>query len=154
MGSQGNYKRSWRNLLLNRGYQLRFTLTTVGVSLLLLTVLGGWVLRVADRATQIAINNVRSVECGTFSVEAPNDETAEPDTNSRRRAVVVTTEMKSVENGVITDKDTNQTSASPVSPLDAAKKIEECEAKLRAEIQSLEDRQRLILGLLLSLIHI
>ena len=43
-----SYKRSWKNLLLNKRYQLRFTLFMVGLSALLMVGLGIWVMWVAD----------------------------------------------------------------------------------------------------------
>ena len=36
------YKRSWKNLLLNKRYQLRFTLFMVGLSAVLMAGLGLW----------------------------------------------------------------------------------------------------------------
>src|SRR5688572_22316187 len=56
------YKRSWKNLLLNKRYQLRFTLFMVGLSAVLMALLGWWVMKVADRATKVAINNVLGEE--------------------------------------------------------------------------------------------
>ncbi len=50
---QHQYKRSWKNLLLNKRYQLRFTLFMVGLSALLMAVLGWWVMREASKATTI-----------------------------------------------------------------------------------------------------
>ena len=38
-GGAKGYKRSWKNLLINKRYQLRFTLFMVGVSALLMAVL-------------------------------------------------------------------------------------------------------------------
>jgi len=45
MGGPRNktYKRSWRNLLLNKQYQLSFTLLMVGLAALLMAGLGWWV---------------------------------------------------------------------------------------------------------------
>ena len=50
-GGARGYKRSWKNLLINKRYQLRFTLFMVGMAALLMTGLGVWVMRVADEAT-------------------------------------------------------------------------------------------------------
>src|SRR5688500_258325 len=52
------YKRSWKNLLLNKRYQLRFTLFMVALSAVLMCLLGWWVMTVAARATEVSINNV------------------------------------------------------------------------------------------------
>jgi len=54
------YKRSWKNLLLNKRYQLRFTLFMVGLSALLMGVLGWWVNKEARKATTIFLNNVQT----------------------------------------------------------------------------------------------
>jgi hypothetical protein len=48
------YKRSWKNLLLNKRYQLRFTLFMVGVSAILMTGLGIWVMKEANEATSVS----------------------------------------------------------------------------------------------------
>ena len=57
------YKRSWKNLLLNKRYQLRFTLFMVGVSALLMSVLGIWVMKEANEATTVAMARVRGEAC-------------------------------------------------------------------------------------------
>ena len=60
---QKGYKRSWKNLLLNKRYQLRFTLFMVGISALLMTGLGIWVMKQANEATTVAIDRVRGDAC-------------------------------------------------------------------------------------------
>jgi hypothetical protein len=57
------YKRSWKNLLLNKRYQLRFTLFMVGIAAVLMTGLGIWVMRQANEATTVAIDRVRGDAC-------------------------------------------------------------------------------------------
>jgi hypothetical protein len=57
------YKRSWKNLLLNKRYQLRFTLFMVGVSAILMSVLGLWVMKEANEATTVAMIRVRGEAC-------------------------------------------------------------------------------------------
>jgi hypothetical protein len=57
------YRRSWKNLLLNKRYQLGFTLFMVGLSALLMAFLGYWVLQEARRATEVAVNNVEGQRC-------------------------------------------------------------------------------------------
>ena len=47
------YKRSWKNLLINKRYQLRFTLFMVGLAVVLMALLGWWVVRVASEATSV-----------------------------------------------------------------------------------------------------
>jgi len=62
-GGARGYKRSWKNLLINKRYQLRFTLFMVGMAALLMTGLGWWVMRVADEATEVAASRVRGDSC-------------------------------------------------------------------------------------------
>lgn len=57
------YKRSWRNLLINKQVQLRFTMFMVGLSALLMVLLGVWVKRVADNTTEVGLNRVRGEIC-------------------------------------------------------------------------------------------
>lgn len=57
------YRRSWKNLLLDRGYQLRFTLFMVGVSAVLVSFLGYWVLQEARKTTTVGINDVLGRPC-------------------------------------------------------------------------------------------
>jgi hypothetical protein len=61
MGKPKNvaYKRSWKNLLINARYQLRFTLFMVLVTAVLMTFLGIWVMKRASRATEVSIANVQ-----------------------------------------------------------------------------------------------
>ena len=54
-GPDRSYKRSWKNLLINKRYQLRFTLFMVGVSAILMTGLGIWVMKEANEATTVAM---------------------------------------------------------------------------------------------------
>ena len=58
-----SYKRSWKNLLINKRYQLRFTLFMVGLSALLMVGLGIWVMRVADETTAVSMTSVRGDAC-------------------------------------------------------------------------------------------
>jgi hypothetical protein len=53
-GAKPQYKRSWKNLLLNKRYQLRFTLFMVGVSAVLMSGLGIWVMKEANEATSVS----------------------------------------------------------------------------------------------------
>ncbi|MBL9015710.1 MAG: hypothetical protein JNL83_16115 [Myxococcales bacterium] len=57
------YKRSWKNLLINKRYQLRFTLFMVGISTLLMTGLGIWVMKVANETTTVSMASVRGTPC-------------------------------------------------------------------------------------------
>lgn len=71
-----SYKRSWKNLLLNKRYQLRFTLFMVGLAALLMAVLGLWVMKEANEATTVAVARVRGEACPKVPVlnEAGNDD--------------------------------------------------------------------------------
>ena len=53
------YRRSWKNLLLNKRYQLSFTLFMVGLSAILMTLLGYCVAEEARKATQVSENLVK-----------------------------------------------------------------------------------------------
>lgn len=57
------YRRSWKNLLINKRYQLRFTLFMVGLSGALMMLLGIWVKRVADNTTEVGLARVRGEPC-------------------------------------------------------------------------------------------
>lgn len=61
-GDRG-YKRSWKNLLINKRYQLRFTLFMVGLSALLMVGLGAWVMSVADETTAVSKTSLRGDAC-------------------------------------------------------------------------------------------
>ncbi len=62
-GGNRQYKRSWRNLLINKRYQLRFTLFMVGLSAVLMAALGWWVMQTATEATNVAVGQVRGEPC-------------------------------------------------------------------------------------------
>lgn len=62
------WKRSWKNLLLNKRYQLRFTLFMVIVSGLLMLVLGWWVMKKANEATAVAATAVQGEACPKIPV--------------------------------------------------------------------------------------
>ena len=61
--SNRTYKRSWKNLLINKQYQLRFTLIMVGLATLLMGLLGWWVIRVASEATTVSKSGLRGQAC-------------------------------------------------------------------------------------------
>jgi hypothetical protein len=62
-GGDRTYKRSWKNLLINKRYQLQFTLFMVGLSTLLMSGLGIWVMRVANETTTVSMASVRGTPC-------------------------------------------------------------------------------------------
>jgi len=61
--SKPAYKRSWKNLLINKRYQLRFTLFMVGLSTVLMAGLGIWVMKVANETTTVSMASVRGTPC-------------------------------------------------------------------------------------------
>ena len=61
------YKRSWKNLLLDRSYQLRFTLLMVVVSAVFLVGLGAFVHKQAVVRTTIALDNIRDTPVGAMA---------------------------------------------------------------------------------------
>ncbi len=73
------WKRSWKNLLLNKRYQLRFTLFMVAVSGLLMLVLGWWVMKKANEATTVAADAIKGESCPKIPVLAVvSDDTTVP----------------------------------------------------------------------------
>ncbi len=77
-GDRG-YKRSWKNLLINKRYQLRFTLFMVGLSALLMVGLGTWVMSVADETTAVSKTSVRGDACPKLPAVNPTGAAAEGD---------------------------------------------------------------------------
>lgn len=78
-GGNRGYKRSWKNLLINKRYQLRFTLFMVGLSTLLMAGLGIWVMRVANDTTEVAKANVLGADCGEIVPFEGEEEEIEPE---------------------------------------------------------------------------
>ncbi|MBA2540411.1 MAG: hypothetical protein H0V17_12295 [Deltaproteobacteria bacterium] len=75
MAGERKYKRSWKNLLINKRYQLRFTLFMVGLSTLLMTGLGIWIMIVANETTKVAITSERGKSCPKVpAIQAPYEE--------------------------------------------------------------------------------
>ena len=66
MAVNRGYKRSWRNLLLDRNYQLVFTLFLVLTAALFVTGLGFAVMREARTATSTAVQDVQGKEAEGF----------------------------------------------------------------------------------------
>ena len=169
------YKRSWKNLLLNKRYQLRFTLFMVGLSAVLMALLGWWVMRVADRATKVAINNVLGEEvckdpaaiqaaaaeeeaAVTGEQAAPADPlpVAEPGTGeSGRKKPVVTieeSEMEIIDTPPAAGKKPEAAAPAPVVEDAAALRttFEDCKSHQAAAIGKLERRERLIFWVLIA----
>ena len=73
------YKRSWKNLLINKRYQLRFTLFMVGLATILMLGLGWRVMKKANEATTVGKSHVLGEACPTIpTVEATPAQTGEP----------------------------------------------------------------------------
>ena len=72
------YKRSWKNLLINKRYQLRFTLFMVGLATLLMLGLGWRVMKKANEATTVGKSHVLGEACPaipTVEASGPTDAT-------------------------------------------------------------------------------
>jgi hypothetical protein len=77
-GDRG-HKRSWKNLLINKRYQLQFTLFMVGLSTLLMAGLGIWVMKVANETTTVSMASVRGTPCPKVpTLVESSDEDAPP----------------------------------------------------------------------------
>jgi hypothetical protein len=79
MAADRGYKRSWKNLLINKRYQLRFTLFMVVLSTLLMTGLGIWIMIVANETTKVSITSERGKRCPKIPVvQAPYEDIPAP----------------------------------------------------------------------------
>ncbi len=77
MANDRGYKRSWKNLLINKRYQLRFTLFMVGLSTLLMAGLGLWIMVVANETTKVSITSERGKRCPRIpTIQPPYEEQA------------------------------------------------------------------------------
>jgi hypothetical protein len=159
MGGPKNrgYKRSWKNLLLNKSYQLRFTLFMVGLSAVLMGLLGWWVLDVASTATVTALNNIRGAECRNPLAEV--EPVIETPPGERREVMVETSAMQFVDPATPSANPSNDETAVVVPPRTgpsaqekelALRSYERCVEEQRGRQQSLHDRERLILWVLIG----
>jgi hypothetical protein len=161
------YKRSWKNLLLNKRYQLRFTLFMVGLSAVLMALLGWWVMAVAGRSTTVAINNVLGEEvckdpAALAASEEPAEEAPAPEPpqgvaegDSGRPKPVVTieeSEMQILDTPPAGHSGKKPEASTPAGEDPAALRatFEECKAHQAAQIKKLEDRKRLIFWVLIG----
>ena len=170
---QKGYKRSWKNLLLNKRYQLRFTLTMVGFSAALMVLLGVWVMNVANRSTTVAINNVLGEEICKDPVAddaPPPADDAPPKADDHKP--VVTIEETSMEllpeaprpegaEGATPAPEpapepepeaepVKEPAAAPVASAATAASTEECRAHQAAKIEDLKARNWLIFWVLVA----
>ena len=83
-----SYKRSWKNLLINKKYQLRFTLFMVGLSAVLMAGLGWWVMRVASEATDVATNAITPCPEPPKVVATPTAPPAADDSGTTRHVAI------------------------------------------------------------------
>jgi hypothetical protein len=73
------YKRSWKNLLINKRYQLSFTLIMVGLATVLMVGLGIFVMHVANETTTVSMTLAQGKRCPTIpTIEAPQEEEVLP----------------------------------------------------------------------------
>jgi hypothetical protein len=164
-----NYKRTWKNLLINKRYQLRFTLVMVGLSAVLMGLLGWWVTTVAARATTLAVNNTLTA-CqdlpGSGAANAVDPEAApteptagppeDPDDPPRRRPVV-TIDDSGMTDPAATDPAATDPTVTPPPPAPVvavapgeAGTYQRCIAALPGKVEKLGDRQRLIFLVLVA----
>ena len=77
------HQRSWKNLLINKEYQLKFTLVMVSLSAMLMAGLGFWVQSVAKESTKVGImTHKRNIVCPSVPapvVAAPTVDAAVPE---------------------------------------------------------------------------
>ena len=78
MANRG-YKRSWKNLLINKRYQLSFTLIMVGLATLLIVGLGIFVMYVANETTEVSKLSAIGTPCEPVpAIDPPYQEAAQP----------------------------------------------------------------------------
>ncbi len=154
------YKRSWKNLLINKKYQLRFTLFMVGLSTVLMVGLGFWVMRVANQTTEVSATSVRGTPCPKIPAIEVVEELApvpmklpdpkapepppEPGEEGERPRVNVQIDESSM---------TMTPAAMPVVPADLGEKVVAhwtCELKLAARLDGLERGRLRILWVLIG----
>ena len=169
-GGARGYKRSWKNLLINKRYQLRFTLFMVGLSAVLMAGLGWWVMRVADEATEVAASRVRGESCPDMPVlKEPAPAAApvpvEPDAPPPAGPIVPDQPPAGepapgeVDEGgrrrVVIEESTMTVTQAPVEPVppDFAQKVAahyECEFRQAAKLDAIEDGRQRILYVLIA----
>ncbi len=151
------YKRTWKNLLINKRYQLRFTLFMVGLSAVLMSLLGWWVMAEAESATTTAVNNAltacrdmpgapRAPTGATAAVRPPSAPPAEkPRTRPRPVVTIDDSGMPAA------DAPAPAPAAAPDRPSSAqVAAYQKCEAGVPATVRELERRLRLTFWLLLT----
>jgi hypothetical protein len=168
-GGARGYKRSWKNLLINKRYQLRFTLFMAGLAAVLMTLLGWWVTRVADEATTVAKSRQRGRICPSLPVEeviAPPTTPVKVDVGEMKPEPAPTEPPVPDDEGrhrVIVEPSTiqiDEAAAPPLPPVvpkmteaERAKILAErdaCERDIAKEIEAIDARNRWILYVLIA----
>jgi hypothetical protein len=146
------YKRSWKNLLINRQYQLRFTLFMVVLSALLITALGWWVMAVADDATSVAIVRVRGEACPPLDADAAPAAAAPAAAPAPARQATDDSLVPADERPRV-QIDQSSMTLTPATPEDRGQAIAAhwtCELEQAARIRELEAGRRRIFYVLLA----
>lgn len=166
------YKRSWKNLLINKRYQLQFTLFMVGLSTVLIVSLGIWVMRVANETTEVSATSVRGTPCPRIPIieqvkeEPPPVPMKLPDPNAPAPAPADDKEQEPPEAGEdgerprvkvqIDESSMTMMTPAPVVvpvPEDLGQKVVAhwtCELKLAARLDGLERGRMRILWVLIG----
>jgi hypothetical protein len=158
------YKRSWKNLLINKRYQLRFTLFMVGLSTVLMVGLGIWVMRVANETTEVSATSVLGTRCPKIPVIEAIEQMApvpmklpDPDAPTGDESPVLPPEPGEGERPrirvQIDESSMTMTPMIPVVPADLGAKVVAhwtCELKLAARLDALERGRLRILWVLIG----
>ncbi|HWM84794.1 MAG TPA: hypothetical protein VNO33_03125 [Kofleriaceae bacterium] len=151
------YKRTWKNLLINKQYQLRFTLFMVVLSAMLMSLLGWWVMSEADTSTTTAVNNALTVCRGMTGsavdrprapAPTPAPAPAQRDEPRQRRRPVVTIDDSGMRN--LPPAAAAPAAASGPSREEIAA-YRKCQATIPARVKRIEDRLRLTFRLLVGI---
>ena len=146
------YKRSWKNLLINKRYQLRFTLFMVGVSALLISGLGWLVMGKADDATNVAIGRIRGESCPELPDVASSANQAAP-APAPTLAPTPTPAGSGDDGGRRVQIDESSLTLRPVTPNDYSERVAArwaCELDQAARIRELTDGRMRILYVLVA----
>jgi hypothetical protein len=165
-GGNRQYKRSWKNLLINKRYQLRFTLFMAGLSAVLMTLLGIWVTRVANEATTVAKSRQRGRICTTVPDE-PKAAAAKPpvkpappppdevdDDSEGRHKVIIGESSLTIDPTTAPETVEQPKGPTPLTPEQRAKLIAErdaCERDISHQIAKIDAANRnIVIVLVLS----
>src|SRR5687768_11683545 len=161
MANRG-YKRSWKNLLINKRYQLSFTLIMVGLATLLIVALGIFVMHVANETTEVSKLSAIGTPCEPVpEIDAPFTEippptmklpdpappvpdAPTPDGERPRRKINVTLDPMQLPEPV---------TIIPPVPTDFGERVvryHTCKMAVANELDSLEDGRMLILYVLIA----